>query len=60
MKSSLTYKITALILVCFFSFQSMSKINTHTYTTGVDNIHIHYGGCLFSQISMHASYHCTN
>ncbi len=46
-KFSVKYKIIAFLLGLAFVFQSMSTINSHTYTTGVDSYHYTCGcfGC---------------
>lgn len=58
---SLKYKLVALVLVLAFTFQSMESINSHTYTTGIYNIHSHFTvGCLFSSLgnNFHMSFNC--
>lgn len=41
------HKIFAIAISLFFVFNSMSQINSHTYTTGIDSYHYSCGcfGC---------------
>ena len=60
-KFSTRYKILALLLVLAFTFQSMETINSHTYRTGVYNIHNHIKMSCFSFLDTnetHMNYNC--
>ncbi len=55
------FKFIAIVLVFAFTFQTMSSINSHTYTTGVYNIQNHYELSCFSMdvIGPHMNFNCT-
>ncbi len=55
-KKQLKHKIVAVALVMAFTFQSLPRINEHTYTTGFSNFHF---SCLgIYPIMPHTSYEC--
>jgi len=52
------HKIIAVLLALTFTFQSMSSINWHTYSSKSDvHICIPFGGCFFPTPT-HLSYFC--
>ncbi len=56
----LYHKIFALVIALFFVFNSMSQINSHSYTTGFSNVHQYCPDgitCCFG-IPTHMSYGC--
>ena len=61
-KQSLNYKMLAFVLVVVLTFQSLHSINSHTYTTGFDNLHDERFGayiCVFASGHLsHFSYNC--
>ena len=61
-KFSIKFKIVALVLVLAFVFQSMTEINSHTYTTGVDSYHYTCGcfGCWPSHLAISCDSHNSN
>ena len=50
----LHHKIIAFLIAFAFVFQSMSQINSHSYTTGVFSYHYHCGcfGCFPSHLAV--------
>lgn len=56
----LRYKLFVIIIALVFVFQSLSEINSHTYTTGFSNVHTYCPQgitCCFG-IPSHMSYEC--
>jgi hypothetical protein len=57
-KFSIRYKIVALALALTFVFQTMETINSHTYGTGIYNIHSNHS-CIVIGYSVHMNFNCT-
>ncbi len=52
-------KIIAFSLALLFLFVSLSSINKHTYTVGLNNFHKESFGCIItSDMFLHSNYNC--
>ena len=54
---SVKYKILALLLIVVFTMRSMESINSHTYGTGIYNLHGPHS-CIIIGNPIHMSFNC--
>lgn len=58
-KFSLKYKVLAFILIMIFTIRTLESINSHTYGTGIYNLHATHSCIIFGNTT-HMNFNCTN